>query len=597
MLSIHGLFLLIVSIEEDCHADLLDTHLNDMFPGCLKTYSSDNEDRTPYLLPKWIPLNNLSHFSSINDICPKPWRYQSSSKINTLSHEAVTETYDGGGYVADLGYNRKSAEEVVRDLREHNWVDERTAAVFIEFTLFDPSSSLFCNVRNIYERLATGQVVTKVDVRVLSLYPSMDGNMQSFYEVCQLLFLIAIVVFFIVEIVKYFRQKKYLFQVWNWIQLILLTVSFVAVVMSFLKGKHTSLYVQDIQTNPYDTFSSDSIARLLDMETFWLSMAIFIITLKLLRLIRFNPHICQMQETLRRSAQPILSFSLVMAIAILAFSQFGFLCFGVKLESFSSFFKALRVVLLMSVGKSINNVEVHLKYPFLGPLFLFSFLLVILFVLINVFVAVLVDSYAEIREEQGDGGFVDAEVGTFMYSFFLKKIKEFPGKFNFGKKLFFNKLLSTSTMLQNPSLSYSLKSQRDESLEKIDYEIFEPSKNIKDFHPLLQPLCSQECSDDDNVRNPANIKESVKEDQLSSTEKLCLIGKSSEPDASHPEKKVFTFPRCPQECFDDHRSCSAVDDNEMFKEDDSLTNIKIHFMEIITELSLISSSKGRKAKK
>ena len=567
-----------------------------MFPGCLQTYSSDSEDRTPYHLPQWIPLKNLSHFSSLNDICPKPWRYQSKAKINTLSHEAVTETYNGGGYVADLGYNKESAVEVVRDLREHNWVDERTAAVFIEFTLFDPSSSLFCNVRNIYERLATGQVVTKVDVRVLSLYPSLDVNLQSFYEVCQLLFLIAIVVFFIVEMVKYFRQKKYLFQVWNWIQLILLTVCLVAVVMSFLKGKQTSLYVQDIQTNPYDTFSSDFITRLLDMETFWLSMAIFIITLKLLRLVRFNPHICQMQQILRRSAQPILSFSFVMAIAILAFSQFGFLCFGVKLVSFSSFFKALRVVLLMSVGKSINNAEVHLQYPVLGPLFLFLFLVFILFVLINVFVAVLVDCYAEIREEQGDGGFVDAELGTFMYSFFLKKIKEFPEKFQFGRKLFFNKMLSTSSVLQNPSL-YSLNSLPDESLDNIDYEIFEPSNNINAFHPPLQPLCPQVCFNDDSVHDPANIKESSKEEQLSSDEKLCLTDKSSGLDASYPENEEATFPRCPQECFDNRRSYSAVDDNETFKEDDVLIYIKIHFKEIITELSLISSSKGRNVKK
>ena len=566
-----------------------------MFPGCLQTYSSDSEDRTPYHLPQWIPLKNLSHFSSLNDICPKPWRYQSSAKINTLSHEAVTETYDGGGYVADLGYNKESAVEVVRDLREHNWVDERTAAVFIEFTLFDPSSSLFCNVRNIYERLATGQVVTKVDVRVLSLYPSLDVNLQSFYEVCQLLFLIVIVVFFIVEVVKYFRQKKYLFQVWNWIQLILLTVCLVAVVMSFLKGKQTSLYVQDIQTNPYDTFSSDFITRLLDMETFWLSIAIFIITLKLLRLVRFNPHICQMQQILRRSAQPILSFSFVMAVAILAFSQFGFLCFGVKLVSFSSFFKALRVVLLMSVGKSINNAEVHLQYPVLGPLFLFLFLVFILFVLINVFVAVLVDCYAEIREKQGDGGFVDAELGTFMYSFFLKKIKEFPGKFQFGRKLFFNKMLSTSSMLQNPSL-YSLNSLPDESLDNIDYELFEPSNNINAFHPPLQPLCPQECFNDDSVHDRANIKESSKEEQLSSDEKFCLTDKSSGLDASYQEKEEVTFPRCPQECFDDRRSYNAVDDNETFKEDDVLIYIKIHFKDIITELSLTSSSKGRNVK-
>ena len=61
------------------------------------------------------------------------------------------------------------------------------------------------------------------------------------------------------------------------------------------------------------------------------------------------------------------------------FFQFGFLRFGAKLEKFSSFFKALRAVLLMSIEKSINNVQVNLQYPVLGPKFLFLYLVVILF--------------------------------------------------------------------------------------------------------------------------------------------------------------------------------------------------------------------------
>ena len=123
-----------------------------------------------------------------------------------------------------------------------------------------------------------------------------------------------------------------------------------------------------------------------------------------------------------------------MCIAILAFTHFGFLCFGNKLLTFSSFFKALRVVLQMSVGKSIDNVEVHLQHPVLGPLFLLFFVVVILFVLINVFIAVLVDAYAEIREKQEHAGFVDAELGAFMCYVFLKKIKEFPDKITSGIK-------------------------------------------------------------------------------------------------------------------------------------------------------------------
>ena len=52
-----------------------------------------------------------------------------------------------------------------------------------------------------------------------------------------------------------FRYKSYLFQIWNLLEL------------------------------------ADTIASLLAIETVWLSMAIFVRTIKLLQLIRFNPHI------------------------------------------------------------------------------------------------------------------------------------------------------------------------------------------------------------------------------------------------------------------------------------------------------------------
>lgn len=111
--------------------------------------------------------------------------------------------------------------------------------------------------------------------------------------------------------------------------------------------------MKSVKSNPYSTFSSDHIVRWLDRETLWFSLAIFIITLKLLRLIRFNHHICQMQGTIKRAAWPILPFSLVFIIAVVAFTHFGFLCFGTNLALFSSFFDSLPVVLTLSVGKKL----------------------------------------------------------------------------------------------------------------------------------------------------------------------------------------------------------------------------------------------------
>ena len=96
-------------------------------------------------------------------------------------------------------------------------------------------------------------------------------------------------VYLIAEMVKFFRYKSYLLKILNWLELVLLVVSVVAVVLSLFKAKETSLYVKRKQSNPYKGSSSETIARLLAIETVWL--LIFLRTVKLLHLIRFNPHI------------------------------------------------------------------------------------------------------------------------------------------------------------------------------------------------------------------------------------------------------------------------------------------------------------------
>ena len=507
-------------IETSCPT-LYGKLVDDLFPtGCLAAYSSDSEERTQLNLPKWIPLKNYSRNDPIADICPKPWKYQSGTELNTISHEAVKNSYDGGGYVADLGYNKESASKVISDLRDYNWVDTLTAAVFIEFTLFDPTTSLFCSVRQIYEQLPTGQAVTAVDIRALTLYPSTNFHLQSFYEVCELSFLLAIVICFIVEAVKFFRQKKYFHQMWNVMELILLMVSLVAVVMSFLKSKYTSLYVESVKSNPYGTFSSDNVVRWLDRETLWFSLAIFIITLKLLRLIRFNHHICQMQGTLKRSAWPVMSFSLVFIIVVIAFTHFGFLCFGTNLELFSSIFNSLRVVLTMSVGKQIDYLDVYLINPLVGSLYLVLFLIIMIFVLINLFIAVLVDAYGEVREEQGDN-FGDVELGKFMYNVVRKATRQLPSKIKVELKLLLKKVSrKVSRDNRRHDVKYSgeadsfIESCANESEDAIGMELLKPADdiNITLSSPTVQNFNEYPKDGGENIAS--YIKDIILEDYL-----------------------------------------------------------------------------------
>ena len=423
--------------------------------------------------------------------------------------------YDGGGFVADLGYNFTTASIVVQELRKYDWVDERTAAVFIEFTLFNPSTWLFCDVRNAFEVLPSGKAVTLANVRAISLYPSPNHRLQSFYEACQLFLLVVIVVFFIFEMVKWIRQRKYFRHFWNWVELLVILISITAIAVSFLKAKYTTECVKRIQKNPYESFSFDVIIKLLDLETLLLSLAMFLITLKVLRIIRFNPHIGQMYGTLETSARSILSFSVLFFVACVAFTQFLYLTFGPYLAPFSSFTNCLQVLFYQVIGKSVGNSEMHEMNPALAYFYVCFFFMVMSFILINVFVAILVLPYGEVRKKECGSKDSDAELGRLVYKTVLSKFIAFPARLLHVVKL--SRKGTTPIFCQRKEYSGMFNSPDDVDAEK---------------NALIPPLATPEQSDIEDINDeeeytfrenyktasPANPKQSGIEDSIEEKE-------------------------------------------------------------------------------
>lgn len=390
---------------------------NAMFSRCIPSYSSKNEYKTPYNLPEWIPVTNTSHNQSVFELermCPKPWRYKSSRDLQTLSYEGFYSTYDGGGFVADLGYNIKSALKVLNTLQEHNWIDEFSVAVFIEFTIFNPSSSLFSVAKCLYERSPTGGVLFSRSVKTLTLYKASSNNYQKFYEVCQLLFMVIILFFVINEISKIYRQrKKYFTGFWNWVELLQILTAFSSVVIYFLKAKYTSWFVKKVRNNPFETSSADYTVLWSTVEVYVLSFLIFIVTTKFLRLIRFNRHVCQMMGTLARSVNPLVSYLVVFFATLCAYTQLAFLLFGSSMDPYSSFFNSLRAVLQMLLGGKMFFYEIKSVNGLLGPLFVFLYMFTMTFILLNMFLAILNESYFEVVDSPGND-FDNADLGQFI---------------------------------------------------------------------------------------------------------------------------------------------------------------------------------------
>lgn len=397
------------------------------FNRCILPYEPENEYRTPYNFPRWIPVKNISTYGSLFDLkrlCPKPWRYKSSKELNTFSIQGVNGEYDGGGYVADLGYNSETALGVINDLQSHNWVDRLTSLVILEFTVFEPTSSLFSHAKFIYEVVpSTGKPLLSVKIETLSLYESPNSSLTSVKSVIQVLLLVFIFIYLISEIGKIMQSRcKYFASFWNWLNIVQLLSASTAVILFFFKSNYVSRFIKQIQANPYQTTSMDYVLLWCNLEIYIISVVIFVVTIKFLRLLRFNRHICQMTASISNSSGHITTYSFIFLIDMIAFGILGVLVFGHTIKEYSSLVGSLRSLFQKFLGGKMVFYELLNTNRIIAPLFVFLYMASMTFILVNMFVAILNDSYESVRHISG-GKFPDSDLGTFMREYYRKRFQ------------------------------------------------------------------------------------------------------------------------------------------------------------------------------
>ena len=436
----------LLSAEYPCEVTSGYSSLETIFKRCIPFYSPDVEDTRRFYLPRWIPVTNMSLYGSRYEflrLCPKPWRYNTSGELDTLSFEGRNTKYEGGGYVADLGYNYRTATGVILNLESNNWIDERTAAVFVEFTVFEPSSSLFSVVKFLYEVLPTGKPETRTRIDTLSIYASSNPSFRSFFVACQMILVLLIAYFLLLEIVTIYRQSSSYFRsFWNWMNLLQLILAIITVAFFFFKEKYVSSFVKRVQANPFETASTDYVLFWSELELIVLSAIVFIVTVKFLRIIRFNRHVCQMISSLKLSMSHVVSYSVLFFIDLMSFALLGVLAFGNDLEAYHSFVEALNSLFQKFLGGDLHFYELQSINRVLGPAYVFAYMISMGFILINMFVAILNDSYESVKELSG-GKFADAELGVFIKEYYLARLmrlhqvtKRKLGHFGFHHRLY-----------------------------------------------------------------------------------------------------------------------------------------------------------------
>lgn len=225
----------------------------------------------------------------------------------------------------------------------------------------------------------------------------------------EMLFYLCVALMFLKEMVNVFKLgfHKYRSQFWN---LIDLTNSLIFILMiGFRITTITMLGSINWKPKASEYVDFRSVAWIIYQMTNWTAANILLAYIKIFKYVRLSPRLAILLESLARSYEDLKSFSVLFAMVFMAYAISCWVAFGRDLESFKDLTSSVYFLISVILGEvSFNQLRESNQY--LGPFLFISYVLVVLFTLVNIFICIVCNAHAAVREEgeQEDDEFVEA---------------------------------------------------------------------------------------------------------------------------------------------------------------------------------------------
>ncbi|XP_033037014.1 polycystic kidney disease 2-like 2 protein [Trachypithecus francoisi] len=373
---------------------------------CYGKYTSANED--------------LSNFGlQINT----EWRY-STSNTNSPWHWGFLGVYQNGGYIFTLSKSKSETKNKFIDLRLNSWITRGTRVIFIDFSLYNANVNLFCIIRLVAEFPATGGILTSwqfYSVKLLRYVSYYDYFIAS----CEITFCIFLFVFTMQEVKKIKEFKSAYFKsIWNWLELLLLLLCFVAVSFNTYCNVQIFLLLGQLlkSTEQYSDFYFLACWHIYYNNI--IAITIFFAWIKIFKFISFNKTMSQLSSTLSRCIKDIVGFAIMFFIIFFAYAQLGFLVFGSQVDDFSTFQNSIFAQFRIVLG-DFNFAGIQQANPILGPIYFITFIFFVFFFLLNMFLAIINDTYSEVKADYSIGRRPDFELGKMIKQSYKNVLEKF----------------------------------------------------------------------------------------------------------------------------------------------------------------------------
>ncbi|XP_005379563.1 PREDICTED: polycystic kidney disease and receptor for egg jelly-related protein isoform X3 [Chinchilla lanigera] len=375
---------------------------------CHPKYGADPEDTRNYSR-FWSEVNKQAMDRNTDGFTYKPqgktWVYYSYGLL---------ETYGSGGYVFYFFPEQQQLNSTLRlrELQESSWLDEKTWAVIVELTTFNPDVSLFCSISVIFEVSQLGVVNASISTHAFSLA---ELHSESWAEIY---LYVAILIFFLAYVVDegyVITQERasYMKSVYNLLNFALKCIFTVLVTLFFRKYFLAAGMIQFYLSSPHDFIPFHAVSQVDHTMRIILAFLLFLTILKTLRYSRFFYDVRLAQRVIQAALPGICHMAVVVSVYFFVYMVFGYLVFGQHEWNYSNLIHTTQTIFSYCV-LAFQNTDFSSNRA-LGGLFLSSFLLVMVCLLINLFQAMILSAYEDMKQPVYEEPSDEVEVMSYLY--------------------------------------------------------------------------------------------------------------------------------------------------------------------------------------
>ncbi|XP_004642518.2 polycystic kidney disease and receptor for egg jelly-related protein [Octodon degus] len=375
---------------------------------CHPEYGTDAEDTRNYSR-FWSEVNKQATDRNTDGFTYKPqgktWVYYSYGVLNT---------YGSGGYVFYFFPEQQQLNSTLRlrELQAGNWLDDKTWAVILELTTFNPDISLFCSVSVLFEVSQLGVVNASISTHSFSLAELHSKSSAEIYLYA------AVLIFFLAYVVDegyVITQERasYVKSIYNLLNFALKCIFTVLVILFFRKYFLATAMIQFYLSSPHDFIPFHAVSQVDHAMRIILAFLLFLTILKTLRYSRFFYDVRLAQRVIQAALPGICHMAVVVSMYFFVYMAFGYLVFGQHEWNYSNLIHAAQTIFSYCVSAFQNTKFSNNRA--LGGLFLSSFLLVMVCLLINLFQAMILSAYEDMKQPVYEEPSDEVEVMSYLY--------------------------------------------------------------------------------------------------------------------------------------------------------------------------------------